>query len=127
MAEGTIRLRLLEPGGSRADHDAARDVARALERAGVPADTGGVAPEQGSKGALLDGLTLSAAMPLLVKAMEVVAGYFKRPDVPPTEIELELPGSGKLRVKFDPRTMEPGRVPALVQALSSAMGAPRAP
>lgn len=120
-----LRLRVLSTGTDGVDVPGSAALSDALARAGlfVRADAAAASAPgfkgPGSVGALL----LQAAETALGEAIKVAAALFSRPGAPPAEIEFEVPGGGKIRLKFDPRTLTPEQIPVIVAALSAAMGA----
>lgn len=118
-----LRLRVLTRGTDGVDVAGSAALTEALMRAGlsVRPDVAG-ASVPGFKGAgAVGALLLKAADTALGEAIKVAAALFSRPGAPQTEIEFEVPGSAKIRLKFDPRTLAPEQIPSIVAALAAAI------
>lgn len=119
-----LRVRVLKKGTDGVDLPGSAALSDALTRAGlsVRADAS-EAVSPGFKGpGLVGAMLLQAAETALGEAIKVATALFSRPGAPPTEIELEVPDGGKIRIKFDPRTLTPEQIPTVLAALSAAMG-----
>lgn len=115
--EEEVRLRAVVPGTDISNPSAIRAMTLALAEAGLAVRPEAAPTTSGTKGeGIAAALLLKTAETALGKAIEVLAGLFTRPGAPPAEIEIETP-KGKAHVKFDPRTLKPEQIPALVEAL----------